>query len=156
MTPRAGTDFSKYKTWGWGRQGEYVVTGDATLDNPEFRQAVGAHTVEEMNKLGYQHVDSNPDMLIMFHVMIQERYDEVKANPAYQQYDMAWANASSDDTWKEGTLMIFAIDAKSMQQIWGSTATAELDKQSDFQTKKKRFNEVVTKMLANFPPRTAQ
>jgi hypothetical protein len=50
--------------------------------------------------------------------------------------------------------MLFVIDAKTGSQIWGSKAMAELDKQSDFETKKKRFNQVVTEMLADFPKRT--
>jgi hypothetical protein len=149
--PVPGVDWSKYQTWSFGRQGEYVVTGNEVLDDANFRKAVGDHTIDEMEKLGYKHVNENPDILLMFHVIVEDRYDEVKANPEYANYDMAWATVSEDDTWQEGSLMLFAIDAKSTKQIWGSTAKAELDKQSSFETKKKRFNEVVTKMLADFP-----
>jgi len=151
--PVPGVDFTQYKTWSWGRQGEYVQTGIEALDAPEFRAGVGNHTISEMSKLGYTHVDGAPDMLLMFHVAVEERYDEVKMNPAYQGYDMAGANVNSDDMWKEGSLIMFVIDAKSGQQIWGSTATAELDELADYETKKKRFNEVITKMLADFPKR---
>jgi hypothetical protein len=154
--PVPGVDWTKYQTWSFGRQGEYVATGIEVLDDPAFRKSVGDNAINEMQKLGYSHVNENPDLLLMFHVIVEDRYDEVKMNPAYQDFDMNWAHASSDDTWKEGSLMLFVIDAKTGSQVWGSTATAELDKQSDFETKKKRFNEVVTRMLADFPKHTGQ
>ena len=153
--PVPGVDWTQYSTWSFGRQGEYVLTDNAVLDDPAFRKSVGENTVSEMKKLGYEHVNGDPSMLLMFHVMVDERYDEVKLNPEYANFDMAWATESEDDRWREGTLMLFAIDAKTGKQIWGSTAQAELDKDSNFDTKKKRFNEVVTRMLADFPRRTA-
>ena len=128
-----------------------MQTGIADLDAPAFRQSVGDNTIKLMNNLGYTHVNSTPDMLLMFHVVVEQRYDEVKMNPAYQDFDLQWAQASSEDTWQEGSLFIFAVDAKTGKQIWSSSAKAELEKESNFETKKKRFNEVVTQMLADFP-----
>lgn len=154
--PVPGVDWSKYSTWSFGRQGEYVLTQNEVLDDPHFRKAVSDHTISEMKNLGYTHVNGDPDMLLMFHVIIEDRYDEVKSNPAYADYDMEWATYSEDDMWKEGSLMLFALDAKTGSQIWGSTAVAELDKESSFGTKKDRFREVVSKMLAEFPKRPAQ
>ena len=153
--PVPGVDWTQYSTWSFGRQGEYVLTGNAVMDDPTFRKSVGDNTIKEMEKLGYKHVNGDPTMLLMFHVMVEDRYDEVKNNPEYAEFDMQWATVSEDDTWSEGTLMLFAIDAKTGKQIWGSTAQAELDKESNFETKKRRFNEVVTRMLADFPKRSA-
>lgn len=152
--PVPGVDWTQYKNWSFGRQGEYVMTGLKNLDDPAFRKSVGENTVKQMDALGYQHVDSNPDMLLMFHVLVEEKYDEVKMNPAYQEFDMQWAQSSSEDTWSEGSLFLFAIDAKTGKQIWSSVAKAELDKQSSYETQKNRFNEVVTKMLTDFPKHT--
>jgi hypothetical protein len=152
--PVPGVDWSKYKNWSFGRQGEYVQTGIQNLDDPAFRKSVGENTIQQMKNLGYDHVDSNPDMLLMFHVVVEQRYDEVKMNPAYQDFDMNWAQASSEDTWQEGSLFLFCVDAKTGSQIWSSSAKAELDKHSTYETQKNRFNEVVTKMLADFPKHT--
>jgi hypothetical protein len=152
--PVPGVDWSKYQAWSFGRQGEYVLTGNEILDEPTFRKSVGDHTVSEMQKLGYSHVDGGPDMLLMFHVIVEERYDDVKLNPAYANYDMEWAQVSADDTWREGTLMLFAIDAKTGAQIWSSKAVAELDKEPEFERTKSRFKQVVTRMLADFPKRS--
>jgi uncharacterized protein DUF4136 len=149
--PVPGVDWTQYKSWSFGRQGEYVQTGIAELDDPAFRKSVAENTTKLMTGLGYEHVNETPDMLLMFHVVVEQRYDEVKMNPAYQDFDLQWAQASSEDTWQEGSLFLFAIDAKTGKQIWSSSAKAELDKHSTFDTKKTRFNEVVTRMLADFP-----
>lgn len=154
--PVPGVDWSQYKTWSYGRQGEYVMTGYPILDQPQFRKAVTDHVIEEMAKIGYQHVDENPDMLIMFHVLVEDRYDEAKLNPAYKDFDMQWAQESKDDTWTEGTLMMFALDAKTGTQIWSSTAQAELDKYSNYETKKQRFNLATTELIKDFPVRATQ
>src|SRR5690349_15642699 len=114
--PVPGVDWSKYKNWSFGRQGEYVQTGIQNLDDPAFRKSVGENTIALMKNLGYEHVDSNPDMLLMFHVVVEQRYDEVKMNPAYQDFDMNWAQASSEDTWQEGSLFLFCVDAKTGSQ----------------------------------------
>jgi len=152
--PVPGVDMSVYKTWNFGRQGEYVKTGIEALDDPAFRQSVADHTIAEMAKLGYTNAVSDPDLLVMFHVIVEDRYDEVKANPAYQNYDMAWATVSDDDVWQEGSIALFVIDARSGKQVWGSVARAELDKHSTADTKKTRFKETVSRMLADFPKRT--
>jgi hypothetical protein len=153
--PVPGVDWTQYKTWNFGRQGEYVKTGNAVLDEPAFRQSVADHTVAEMSKLGYASVVSQPDMLLMFHVVVEDRYDEVRLNEVYDDYELEWSHASSEDTWQEGTLILFAIDAKTSQQVWSCTARAELDKTADYETKKSRFKETVSRMLASFPPRSA-
>jgi hypothetical protein len=153
--PVPGVDWTQYSSWKFGRQGEYVATGHQILDDPAFRKSVGDHTISEMSKLGYSHVnDESATMLLMFHVMVEERFDDVKLNPAYSEFDMAWANVSEDDTWREGTLALLAIDAKTGKQIWGSKAVAELDKEPNMETAKQRFKEVVTKMLADFPAKS--
>jgi hypothetical protein len=151
--PVPGVDMSVYKTWNFGRQGEYVKTGIEVLDDPSFRQSVADHTIAEMAKLGYTNTVSEPDLLVMFHVMVEDRYDEVKANPAYQSYDMAWAQMSSEDAWQEGSIAIFVIDAKTGQQVWGSVARAELDEHATADTKRTRFKQVITRMLADLPKR---
>lgn len=154
--PTPGVDWSPYKTWSFARQGEYVLTGIGILDEPTFRKDVGEHTIREMNKLGYEHVNEGADLFLMFHIMVDDRYDEVKMNPAYQDFDMQWAHVSEDDTWKEGTLALICVDTKTGKQIWGSIARAELAKEPNVSTAKQRFKDVVTDMLTDFPKRSAK
>src|SRR4030095_9588214 len=63
--PVPGVDWSKYKNWSFGRQGEYVLTGIHDLDEQGVLKSVGENTTKLMNDLGYEHVNENPDMLLM-------------------------------------------------------------------------------------------
>jgi len=149
--PTPGVDFSDYQTWRFGRADEYPTTGDATLDDPRFRDSVGKHTIAEMEKLGYSYVDKDPNFVMMFHIAVEQKFDEQKMADIYQGYDMAWAQMSSSDYWKEGSLFLFAMDAATGEQIWSSVAQAKLDERSSYDTKRQRFNKVVSMMLEDFP-----
>jgi hypothetical protein len=107
----------------------------------------------EMGKLGYTKVDGDPDFVLMIHVIVENKFDEQKMNDIYQGYDMAWAQMSSDDYWKEGNLALFAMDAKTGKQIWAAKAHARLDKEpAAAETTRKRFKDVLSAMLEDFPP----
>ena len=153
--PAPGVDMSLYKTWNFGRQGEYVMTGYGTLDDPAFRQSVADLVTAELATAGYANTVSSPDMLIMFHLIVEDHYDEVKMNEVYQGYDLAWAQASSEDTWKVGSLAMIVVDAKTGAQVWGSVAKAELDKTATAETQRSRFKDTVKRMIADFPKRPA-
>ena len=147
-----GVDFSAYHNWKFAREDEYPRTNIAVLDDPAFRKAVGDHTIAEMQKLGYNRVAENPDFVMMIHVVVEEKFDEQAMNDVYQGFDMAWAQMSSSDYWKEGSLLLFAMDAKTGKQVWSSAAQARIDEQSDTQTKKDRMKKVISMMLEDFPP----
>jgi hypothetical protein len=91
---------------------------------------------------------------MLLHVAGEVKYDQQKMDDLYKGYDMAWAQFGPDDAWNEGTLIIFAMDNKTGKQVWSSTAQARLDDYVGYQDRLDRFNEVVTRMLADFPKRT--
>ena len=144
--------FAAYHTWKFAREDEYPATGIAALDDPAFRENVGRHMVTEMQNLGYSKVDADPDFVLMIHFISENKFDEQKMNDIYQGYDMAWAQMSDEDYWKEGTLMLFAMDAKTGKQVWRGVARAHLEEASTMDTKKTRFKKVLTMMLEDFPP----
>jgi hypothetical protein len=105
-----------------------------------------------MAKMGYTKVDSLPDFVMMIQLMTENKFDEQKMNDIYQGYDMAWSQMSSEDYWKEGTLLLFAMDARTGKQIWVARAQARIDEQSDVSTKKDRFKKTLAMLLQDFPP----
>ncbi len=151
--PVADADFASYKSWMMGREGQYPATGLEHLDQPQFRAAAGKHFVAEMTKLGYVNTSDNPDLIVLLHIATEVKFDEQKMDDLYKGYDMAYTQISKDDVWNEGTLIIFAMDGKTGKQVWSSTAQAKLQDYVGYQDRLDRFNKVVTKMLADFPPR---
>ncbi len=150
-----GQDFSPYHNWKFARESEYPLTDIPVLDDPAFRNSIGLSMIEDMKKLGYTKVDSLPDFVMMIHVVVENKFDEQKMNDIYQGYDMAWAQMNSDDYWREGQVLLFAMDAKTGKQIWSSRAHARLDKEpAKAETTKSRMKKVLSEMLKDFPPAT--
>jgi hypothetical protein len=149
--PVPDVDFAAYSTWNFGREGQYPPTGNETLDSPQFRASVAAHFAEEMTAAGYTRNQESPAILMLLHVVIEEKFDEQKMDDIYKGYDMAWAQMGPEDYWKQGSLIIFAVDAKTGQQVWSSTAEAKLQENVGFDERRQRFNNVVSMMLADFP-----
>lgn len=148
----SGVDFGSYHTWKYARADEYPMTGSAILDDPGYRKEVGREVVAKMQGKGYTKVDADPDFVLMIHLLSENKFDEQKMNDIYQGYDMAWAQMSDKDYWKEGTMMIFAMDAKTGKQIWNGVAKARLDQNTSDKTKKERFKKVVGMILDDLPP----
>jgi hypothetical protein len=147
-----GIDFRQYHNWKFAREEEYPLTNIPVLDDPGFRQSIGLSMIEDMNKLGYAKVDSLPDFVMMIHVVVEDKFDQQKMNDIYQGYDMAWAQMNADDYWKEGQLLLFAMDAKTGKQIWSAAAHARLDKEpAKAETTKKRIKSIISSMLEDFP-----
>jgi len=147
-----GLDFGPYHKWNWARASEYPLTNIAVLDDPAFRKKVGASMIDDMNTLGYTKVDSLPDFVMMIHVVVSNEYDKQKMQDIYQGYDMAWAQMNANDYWKEGQMLLFAMDAKTGKQIWSSKAHARLDQQQNkAATTEKRMKKIIHDMLQDFP-----
>jgi hypothetical protein len=151
--PVANVDFSKYRTWIFGREGQYPPTGIEHVDTPQFRAAVATEIIADMAALGYAQVDSNPDFVMLINVGSQRHVDQQKMDEANRGYDMAWSQISDKDTWNEGTIILYAADAKSGQLIWSSTANARIQSEVGYEKRLERFNDVIVKMLAEFPSR---
>lgn len=150
-----GSDFSAYSGWNFARATEYPITGIDDLDRADFRADLVKHVTREMKARGYVREQLNPDVWLAFHVVVENKFDEKVMDEMYSGYDMAWANVNSESTWREGSLIIFALDSKTGAQVWSGTATAEIDEYATYQKRTQRFMEVVSQMLAEIPMGTA-
>ena len=145
-------DFAKYRTWDFGREGQYPPTGIEDVDSPQFRAAVAKEIIADMAALGYANVDTNPDFVLLINVGAKQLVDEAKMQELNEGYDMAWAQIGDSDVWNEGTIILYAADAKTGQLIWSSTANGRLQSYPGYEKRLERFNNIIVEMLADFPP----
>lgn len=148
--PVAGVDFTKYRTWVIPSNG-YHAAGVEHVDSPQFREAAARHFAAEMTKLGYTNSADSADLTILVHVSSEDKFDEQKMDDIYKGYDMAWTQMGDDDQWEEGTIVLFAMDSKTGQQLWSSKCVARMQEYVGYQDRLDRFNRVVTLMLEDFP-----
>lgn len=143
-----GTDFSKYKTFAYFKQG--IDQADVSeLDKKRILRALDT----EMQRRGFTKSE-NPDVVVSFFTDAQERVD-VFNNMGWGWGGWGWGGfgwgyGNNVSTTTEGVLYIDFIDAKSKELIWQGIGRAAL--KSTPEAKIERTNEMVQEILSQFPP----
>jgi len=156
----ADVDFSKIKTYSWvTTQANKEVVSTSTrnddLTNRKIRQAINKNLSEK----GWREVKKNPDVYLVYDVMIEEA-DKTVTTPVYSQSFTRWFFNPRNRRWvpvfypsqfmgydedvkktKEGTLTLTLMDADTDKTIWQGWTTSEMsgrkltDKQIDSKVK---------------------
>jgi len=144
---KAGVDFSKYRTYDWGK----MDVKAANSQNPIYKSSLNDELIQnaissELGKRGLRRVQGNakPDLFLAYHVYI-EQAERTVANPPATGYAYPYAfsyrgaffpvnygywygppmynTGYRTETYKEGTLILDFIDARSRNLVWrGSVA----------------------------------
>ncbi len=137
-------DFSKYKTYAWVDKPE---TKDAKrtrrneLTESNIRNAVN----EQLQKVGWKEVSTNPDVMINYELLVERSQREQKDAVYTPSYTRSYYNRYTGrvntfyypgqfagyDTYttsvKEGTVTITMIDNKTDKAVWQGWTTSEID-----------------------------
>jgi len=144
-------NFSQYKTYSWQRIKDPNPLWDARIKN-----AVDAQLAAK----GWTQVDSGGDVAI---VAIKTTKTERTLQTFYNGFGGGWGwrgfggfgdSTTTEQDYKEGTLLIDMYDAKTKQLIWRGSAEDTL---SDEAAKnEKNLDKGVAKMFKKFPPEPAK
>ncbi len=130
--------FDGYRTYAWIDTPRMQAMQQATLFDRRLRSAVE----DELGAKGLRPSDaSEADVLVAYHAGVRERLD-------VQQWGYA-ARRTDIREYKEGTLVIDVVDARSRSLVWRGTATGEMSKPDPSAEK---ITDAVEKMFATFPP----
>ena len=130
----AAADLSQYRTFGFYDRLETDKARYSTITTTRLKDA----TIQEMEKLGYRHDESNPDLLINFSADVSDRQDVTKTPASVRGFYgyrpaayRAWVGSAYDidvRQYKAGTLIIDLIDAGQKRLVWRGIAEGELQK----------------------------
>jgi hypothetical protein len=102
---------------------------------------------------GYTTDANNPDFLVLYHVGAEDKINVTDWGYGYGRYGRWYGGRGVEvSQYKEGTLILDVIEAKSKQLVWRGFAAGTLNPNASPETRKKRLDEVMTKILAEFPP----
>jgi len=151
-------DYSHISTYQWAHR---TPKGD---DDPRVYNDITARRVKHSVNLalqdkGMREVTSNPDVYLAWHGAINGKMSLQTINSNYG-YGYGWngggfgAGTSTTyvNEWDKGTLLIDVIDAKKNELIWRGSAQAELRKHQDPSEGQEVLNDVVARILRDFPP----
>jgi len=110
-------------------------------------------TNRQLAAKGYTTDANNPDFLVTYHVGAENKINVTDWGYGYGRYGRLYGGGSVDVyQYKEGTLIVDVVEAGSRQLLWRGFATATIDPNASTETRTKKIDEVITKILAEFPP----
>ena len=143
-------DFNTYNSLAFYKPGiDKAEIND--LDKKRILRAIDAElSAKGLNK------NQSPDLLVSIFTKERERVDVYNNNfgsgwgwrPWY--YGGYYGNTVSRST--EGSLYIDFIDAKTNELVWQGIGSARLITSGDINDKEERIQEIVTEILAEYPP----
>src|SRR6202163_3473549 len=146
-------NFSQYKTYSWQE-----IKPANSLWNARIKSAVDA----QLTAKGWTQVDSGGDVAI---VAIATSHTERTLQTFYDGMGGGWVwrrfggggfgeSTTTEQDYKEGTLVVDMYDAKTKQLIWrGSAEDTESNKA---EKNEKNLDKGVAKMFKKFPPDSAK
>ncbi len=150
-------NFASLKTFDWMSQPK-AATGDAqramainTLLDSRIRSAVSS----QLTAKGLTQASGNPDFMIVYHTGVQDKIEVTDWGYTYARGGRYWGWAGHDidvHSYKQGTLILDFVDAKSKQLIWRGVAQKAIETNPTPEKIEKNVNQAVTKMLEKFPP----
>lgn len=152
-------DFASYKSYMW--YGGEMPADDELSKHPLIKKRVGAGVDKALQAKGYSlGTEDAFDFVVIIHAGSKERMQINNygyGGYGYGRYGMGWGGYGGygqTDVYQydETTLVIDIIDAKKKEMVWRGTVTGVVRQTSDQEEQQKRIDEIVTKMLSDFPP----
>jgi hypothetical protein len=110
---------------------------------------------QQMQQKGFEQTTTSPDFYISmqgFVDIIREGVERGVAYRGYRGYDRTYERRFEVYEYREGTIALTIINAKTNTLIWEGSATRALDDNPSVETREKTANEVAAKLLSEFPP----
>jgi hypothetical protein len=146
-------NFSQYKTYSWQE-----IKPPNSLWDARIKNAVDAQLAAK----GWTQVDSGGDVAI---VAIKTTETQRSLQTFYDGFGGGWGwrrfggggfgeSTTTEQDYKEGTLVVDMYDAKTKQLIWRSSAEDTLSSKAE--KNEKNLDKGVAKMFKKFPPDSAK
>ena len=151
-------NFAAYKTYMWIEQ-PTAPTGDArsaVQSNTLLDKRIKASVDAELAAKGMVPATENPDAYLVYYVGVDQKIDVQDWGYSYPRYPYGgWYGGGGVDVYeyKEGTLIVDIVDAKTQQLVWRGTATKTIDEGASPEQREANLNEVVRQMFAQYPPK---
>ena len=138
-------NFSGYKNYSWFAAAGILRDPEGKWEPPGFDADAEIKLLvdRELRKRGMTETSANPDFLVAYVVGIDMTALKLKENPDTQLTTL--------ENIPKGGLILLLVDPQTASAIWAAVATAELNEEMDIETRKKRLDYAVTKMIKQLP-----
>lgn len=167
------TNFSNYQTYAWLHRDRASHKNDSRFNNEIIEGEIMEYSCQTLDRRGLKLDTLKADLLLDYNIATTEKVKQVE-EPVYGSYyprRRYYYNPYSTGGWmyypyytgpttyisgyrtvdvpyKEGTIIIYAIDAKTNKMVWQGWAEGEVENASSFQ---KSLKKNVKAILKKFP-----
>jgi hypothetical protein len=144
-------NFSQYKTYSW----QEIKASNSRWDD-RIKEAVNA----QLGSKGWIQVDSGGNVVIVAikttqtERTLQTFYDGMGGGWRWRGFGGFGESTSTEQDYKEGTLVVDMYDASTKQLIWRGSAEEMLSDKAE--KNEKNLDKGVAKMFKSFPPRSTK
>jgi len=144
-------NFSRYKTYSWQE-----VKASNSLWDDRIKDAVNAQLAAK----GWTQVDNGADVAIVAikttqtEKTLQTFYDGLGGGWRWRGFGGFGESTTTEQDYKEGTLVIDMYDASTKQLVWRASAEDMLSDKAE--KNEKNLDKGVAKMFKSFPPRSTK
>jgi hypothetical protein len=147
-------EYARYKTWSWIAQPPGQEEAPA-VRNPAVLALIRTAVERELTARGLVPANgAEPDLLVAVHGFARDRIEVTNYGYAVPvgPYGMYGAPVYATDVqqYREGTLILDLVDARSKQLVWRGTATDTVTSPSQV---KHVVDGAVRDLLVNYPPK---
>ena len=159
------TDFTAYKSFAWQpaeSQGEQNQRARNAMVDARIQTAVDQHlTAKGMAKFPFE----SADLHVNYHVSMSSQEQRSRGSVSIGSSHSSGRSSvgfsvrmpvGGTRTLQEGTLVLDLIDAKTKQLVWQSSAKRTIKDGMAPEQITQLVNEVVSELLSQYPPSTAQ
>jgi len=152
-------NFVSLKTFDWMKQpassggGVKAALARNTLLDKRIKNAVN----RQLTAKGLKQDSSNPDFVIAYHVGVEDKVDVRDWGYTYAIRGRYWGVRTRGvevHQYKEGTLILDFVDAKTMELLWRAAGSGAAKENPTPKEVEKSINKAIAKFLENFPPAT--
>ncbi len=144
-------DFTKYKTFCWLNGCDFTYTGPTYLNDSLLREKIKNAIIAELEEKGLKHDDNNPDLLIDFHISVENESSVVYHHRDDEPYYFQPFPELKVIDYLKGTIVIDMVDKSESRMVWRSESIGYMDVHPDLSEKNIRRGIGTT--LKKFPPK---
>lgn len=156
-------DFTKMKNYRWAYSDE-LNPNDELKKYPLVAQRVKIAVDNELKSKGYNLVEGDDfDFVVIAHAGSKEKMNVQQTGGGYYRgwYDPWWGPYGGGGTttvsyYEEATLVLDFISWENKELAWRGMGTGTVKEQSSPESMQERIDDVIVKILANFPPGSEQ